>query len=166
MDTANYLRREFDLRIFDESYERIHRCLIMVTPEQLWSSPNPSIVPIGCLVKHLLGNVQQWVYSGVLNGDYKRDRDAEFVIDIETSAADLHMEMERVRMLVQNKLVELTETHLTSELTIQGFKVTGFSAIVHVIEHFSYHTGQITTLTKFHTSLETNYYEDKDLNLG
>jgi len=166
MDTAKYLRHEFELRILNESYDRIHRCLLMVTQEQVWSSPNTSIVPIGCLVKHLLGNVQQWVYAGLLEGDFKRDRDAEFVLEPEKSAADLHLEMERVKELLLSKLDELTEAHLTRELIIQGFKVTGFSAIVHVIEHFSYHTGQITTLTKLHTSLETNYYQGNDLNAG
>jgi uncharacterized damage-inducible protein DinB len=47
---------------------------------------------------------------------------------------------------------------------VQGFEVTGFSVVVHVIEHFSYHTGQITTLTKFLTNKDTGYYAGIDLN--
>ena len=35
---------------------------------------------------------------------------------------------------------------------------------VHVIEHFSYHTGQITTLTKWLTNKDTSFYSGVDLN--
>jgi uncharacterized damage-inducible protein DinB len=49
-------------------------------------------------------------------------------------------------------------------MIIQGFTVTGFSILIHVIEHFSYHTGQITTLTKWLTKQDTSFYGGIDLN--
>jgi DNA repair protein RecN (Recombination protein N) len=47
---------------------------------------------------------------------------------------------------------------------IQGFEVSGFSALMHVLEHFSYHTGQITTITKVVTGKDTGYYSGMNLN--
>ncbi len=37
---------------------------------------------------------------------------------------------------------------LARQRRIQGFRVTGFTAIVHVTEHFAYDAGQIIYLTK------------------
>ena len=61
-------------------------------------------------------------------------------------------------------LKQIDEKELPIQKKIQGFDTTNFSAIIHVIEHFSYHTGQITTLTKWLTSKDTSYYGGIDLN--
>ncbi len=164
MNTPKYLLEEFELRVFEESYERIEHCLGVLSQEQVWTAPNETTVSVGCLIKHLLGNMQQWVYAGVLNGDFTRDRDAEFVPEFSMSINELQRSMNAVKDKVMSRLITLSEEDLTQRITIQGFDVTGFSAIIHVIEHFSYHTGQITTLTKLHLNRETNYYGDRDLN--
>jgi uncharacterized damage-inducible protein DinB len=58
----------------------------------------------------------------------------------------------------------MSENELFISKRIQGFNTSNFSAMIHVIEHFSYHTGQITTLTKWLTNKETGYYSKFDLN--
>ena len=72
--------------------------------------------------------------------------------------------LENLKVQLQTCLKELPEERLTDTLIIQDFNVSGFSALVHVIEHFSYHTGQITTLTKLYSNEETGYYSGLDLN--
>ena len=47
---------------------------------------------------------------------------------------------------------------------VQCYRETLFSIIVHVIEHFSYHLGQITYITKMLLDIDTKYYEGDDLN--
>jgi len=164
MKTVHLIRNEFELRVFGESYPRIDKCLNVLTQNQIWSTPNDVLVPVGCLVKHLLGNMQQWLYSGVLKEPFIRDRDFEFIAQEELNKKDLLDQMKEAKKRIIHALDQLTETHLTKNYKIQGFETTGFSAIIHVIEHFSYHTGQITTLTKLFTSQETDYYEERDLN--
>ena len=61
-------------------------------------------------------------------------------------------------MNLKQTLSELNGDAIDKKYTIQGFDVNGFSAMVHVIEHFSYHTGQITLLTKWLTNKNTEYY--------
>lgn len=160
---ANILRNEFELRVFQESYPRIEKCLSLVNHEQLWAAPNEHTVSIGCLIKHLLGNAQQWMYAGVLEGSFERNRDAEFVPEPAMTANDLRAEMEAVRVLIADNLGRLSEERLEQSLQIQGFSTTGFSATVHVIEHFSYHTGQISLLTKLWKNVDLGYYDEYDL---
>jgi uncharacterized damage-inducible protein DinB len=53
---------------------------------------------------------------------------------------------------------------LLGKKTIQShFRVSGFSMISHVIEHASYHTGQIALLTKWIVDEQVGFYEDLDL---
>ena len=52
---------------------------------------------------------------------------------------------------------------MKTERIIQGFKETGLSILVHVIEHTSYHTGQVTYITKSLKNVDLKYYEGFDL---
>ena len=135
--------KEFETRVFTESFERIYKCLSLIEESDLWKSPNSTIPPIGNLILHLCGNARQWILSGI---------------------AELVFLLENLRMNLRQTLEEMPESKLKEQMVIQGFEVTGFSVLVHVIEHFSYHTGQITTLTKLLTNKDTAYYGGIDLN--
>ena len=155
---------EFERRVFEESYPRIYKCLSIIDEQQLWNSPQGNIPSIGSLILHLSGNARQWILSGLGGERDNRNRDDEFLIHRNIRKADFIFLLENLKVQLKNCLRELPDAHLESVAEIQGFKVTGFSAIIHVIEHFSYHTGQITTLTKLCTNQETDYYSG--LNLG
>ena len=43
---------------------------------------------------------------------------------------------------------------------VQVYKENGLSILIHVIEHFSYHVGQITYATKSMKNLDTLYYPE------
>jgi uncharacterized damage-inducible protein DinB len=47
---------------------------------------------------------------------------------------------------------------------VQGFDETGLSILVHVVEHFSYHTGQIAYAVKAGKDLDLGFYRGVDLN--
>lgn len=165
MNLPQQLRNEFELRVFTESYPRIQKCLSTVSQKQLWEAPNENMVSIGCLVKHLLGNAQQWLLAGVLDKEFTRNRDAEFVSEPELSKEDLIVQMKSVQERISENLKNLTDDQLSRKLTIQGFDTTGFSAMVNVIEHFSYHTGQISLLTKLFQNIDLGYYDNHNLDV-
>ena len=73
--------------------------------------------------------------------------------------------LENMKIQLHRALLNIPNAELERKRNIQGFNVSGFSAIIHVIEHFSYHTGQITTLTKLYTGGDTGYYSDRNLNV-
>lgn len=156
--------REFHVRVFEESYNRIYKCLSMLSEEQLWASPQGNIPCIGCLVLHLSGNARQWILSGIGGEPDNRNRDDEFVIHRNIRKSDLIFLLENLKVNLRECLHEMPEDKLNEILVIQGFQVSGFSVLIHVIEHFSYHTGQITTLTKLCSNQETGYYSGLNLN--
>ena len=156
--------KEFDFRVFGESYERIYKCLTMIDEKDLWRTPGENIPTIGNMILHLCGNARQWILSGIGGRPDNRDRDQEFVIQTNIKKAELVFLLENMRVNLRQTLDDMDEDQLRTVYKIHGFDVTGFSVIIHVIEHFSYHTGQITTLTKWLTSKDTSYYGGIDLN--
>ncbi len=164
MGLKKHIVREFELRVFEESYARIYKCLSMLKDEQIWESPQGNIPSVGCLILHLCGNARQWILSGIGGEPDNRNRDDEFVIHRNIRKSDFIFLLENLKVNLQNCLQDMPESRLHETLIIQDFNVSGFSALVHVIEHFSYHTGQITTLTKLYSNLETGYYSGLDLN--
>ncbi|MFN5032321.1 MAG: DinB family protein [Flavobacteriia bacterium] len=164
MKTKELLIKEFEHRLFNESYERIFKCLSMIEERDLWRSPVSTIPPIGNLILHLCGNARQWILSGLGDKLDNRDRDQEFVIQSNIKKSELIFLLQNLRVNLRQTILDIDPKVLDKNHSIQGFEVTGFSMLIHVIEHFSYHTGQITTLTKWLTNKETDFYGDIDLN--
>jgi len=157
---------EFKFRVFDESYERIYKCLRILDEEQLWESPNGSIPSVGCLMLHLCGNARQWILSGLGGKKDNRNRDDEFVIHRNIRKSDFIFLLENMKSQLIDCFEEMDDYLISERFNVQGFDVSGYSAISHVLEHFSYHTGQITTLTKLYANKQTNYYSGLDLNVN
>ncbi len=164
MNTKSLLVKEFEERVFNESYERIYKCLSMIDEKDLWRSPNEGIPSIGNMILHLCGNARQWILSGIGGRPDNRDRDQEFIIQSKIKKSELVFLLENLKVNLRQTIREMDPKTIDKKYLIQGFDVTGFSVLVHVIEHFSYHTGQITTLTKWLTNKQTDYYGDIDLN--
>ncbi|MFN5417584.1 MAG: DinB family protein [Flavobacteriia bacterium] len=164
MNTKKALVEEFENRVFKESYGRIFKCLTLIEEKQLWESPQKNIPAIGNLILHLCGNARQWILSGIGGEQDNRNRDQEFEIQTKIRKSELIFLLENLRMNLHEVLIEMSENELFISKRIQGFNTSNFSAMIHVIEHFSYHTGQITTLTKWLTNKETGYYSKFDLN--
>ena len=164
METKRLLVAEFENRVFEESYIRIYKCLTMIKDEDLWIQRQTNIPAIGNLILHLCGNARQWILSGLGEKEDNRNRDQEFIPQQKIKKSELIFLLENLKMNLRQTIHELPEEELYRVHVIQGFEVTGFSALIHVLEHFSYHTGQITTLTKLITGRETGYYSGLDLN--
>jgi uncharacterized damage-inducible protein DinB len=164
MSIKKNIVKEFEQRVFEESYDRIYRCLSLVRDEDLWRQLHPNVPSIGNMILHLSGNARQWILSGLGERPDNRERDLEFVPQPNIKKSELVFLLENLKVNLKQTLNELPEAEFLNYRSIQGFEVTGFSAIVHVLEHFSYHTGQITTLTKLITGKQTDYYGNVDLN--
>ncbi len=60
-------------------------------------------------------------------------------------------------------VVTIEEEALLQSYDVQIFHETGVAILVHVIEHFSYHTGQIARDTKRMLAKDLRFYETEDL---
>ncbi|MEL6671488.1 MAG: DinB family protein [Bacteroidota bacterium] len=151
-------------RLFEESVPRIKKCLNMLTDEEIWYRPNENTNAIGNLVLHLNGNVRQWVLAGVMGEKDIRDRPREFNERRLLPAADLIALMDLLEADVRPALDRLTQEQLLEDCVVQNIPETGISALLHVVEHFSYHVGQITFAVKARKDVQTRYYDEESLN--
>lgn len=159
------IKQEFKRRMEEESLMRIIACLDFMTEEHIWFSPNGHVNSVGNLVLHLCGNITQYINATL--GDEKdlRQRSLEFS-SVGTHNREALKKMifdtikKSVKVVGQKQLKELTQ-----EYEVQGFKELGIAIVIHVIEHTSYHTGQITTLCKWLENVDTKYYGDLDLDV-
>ena len=155
---------EVKRRLIEESVPRIKKCLSKLSQEEIWRRPNKETVSVGNLVLHLCGNVSQWVLSGLGNVPDTRERDREFSETGGISADKLMEDMEGLMQKVSDVLDSLSPANLLEVRRVQGFEETGVAILIHVTEHFSYHTGQITYYVKTNKNIDMNYYGGIDLN--
>jgi len=165
MTASEALKAQFQLRIYEECIPRIIKSMSLLTTDQIWHAPNSQANSIGHLVLHLCGNVTQWIGSGIGDRADDRLRDLEFSNEEMYSQEDLALRLERLKVITTTALIKVNDTTLLQVCEVQGFKETYLSIIVHVIEHFSYHTGQIAIITKYLTGADLGFYSDLDLNL-
>jgi uncharacterized damage-inducible protein DinB len=155
------LKEEFRRRVFEESFQRIFICLGQLTDEEIWNRPNRNLSSIGNLVLHLCGNARQWVVSGIGGEPDHRKRQDEFDMTGLVPKEELFIMMNDLKIKIESILDRVTEEELLRKRNVQVFEETGLSILVHVIEHFSYHTGQITWYTKYLKGIDTQYYKEK-----
>jgi len=127
---------------------RIVECLRRLSEDEIWWRPNPESNSVGNLVLHLCGNVRQWIISGLGSAEDLRERDLEFAEHGPIPRDRLITELRRTVREASRVLGRVRESLLTKRHEIQGFRVSGLYAVLHVVEHFSHHAGQIIYITK------------------
>lgn len=149
----------------DESTQRILKCLGLLPEDAIWQRPNEASNSIGNLLLHLSGNIRQYAISSLSGAPDARVRDAEFAArETEPKSALL----ERLIQTVEEAkmcMLQLSVEESLRERFVQGFQLTGIGIIIHVTEHYSYHTGQIAFWTKILLSKDLGFYAGIDLNV-
>lgn len=166
MTVVDILKHQFNLRVYEEGSARIEKVLGFLTEEEVWYKPNDQSNSIGQLVLHLCGNVTQWIGSGIGGEPDIRTRDAEFAPPQQYSKAELSARLKHLRPITDRALATInTTSDLTLARSVQGFDETVLGIAIHVIEHFSYHTGQIAIIAKYLKGMDLGFYADMDLNV-
>ncbi len=146
-----------------EFYGKIEEAVNRLDDQQVWWRPNPASNSIGNLLLHLAGNVRQHIISGCGGKPDLRKRSQEFHIQFDEAQtptkgvllADLEQTVnEACEVLTSFEVTRLLETSV-----IQNKEVVLMQDIYHVVEHFSYHTGQIVMRTKDMTAEGFGWYE-------
>ncbi len=150
-------------RILEESIPRIRICLDTLDDSRIWYRPIPEMASIGNLVLHLCGNARQWILAGMLGQLDVRDRDAEFAEPGPLPKDHLYRILDQLETDLVHALPMITSDHLLQTYHIQVFDESGVSVLVHVIEHMSYHTGQIARDTKRMLKVDLGFYDYLDI---
>ena len=161
---ANHLAALFLERSRDylghEYRAKLRRALAALPADKVWWRPNDASNSVGNLLLHLAGNIRQWIVAGVGGVPVTRDRAAEFAAHDGAPPTELLAELERALDEVDQVLSGLTAARLAERCAIQGRDVTVLEAIFHVVEHFSYHLGQIILVAKTFAPAGLQFYED------
>jgi len=164
-DLGAALLKECRRRLFDESLPRIRKCLGQMTLDEIWSRPNEQSNSVGNLVLHLAGNVRQYVIATLGGVPDVRERQKEFDEKGPLPTAELLDRLEKSMAEVSAVLDRLEPSTLLQTHRVQGFVESGLSILVHVVEHFSYHTGQIAYIVKSRKNVDLGFYRGRNLNL-
>lgn len=166
MDSAEILKEITSQAVhrMKDNTPRIAKCLDLLSEGEVWQKPNPHLNSIGNLILHLCGNITQYAISSIGHAPDNRTRDAEFAATGGFTKAEL---LEKLTTTV-NRACDVIQSASSEELMrhriVQGFSYTGIGNIIHVTEHYSYHTGQIAFWTKLIKDKDLGFYAGMDLN--
>jgi uncharacterized damage-inducible protein DinB len=160
----NEFRTQCVLRM-NESTDRVLKCLSMIPDDKLWQRPNSQLSSVGNLVLHLRGNISQYIISSLGGMPDVRIRSAEF----ETTGGHTPKELAEMIKATASEACAIISRCSATELmrmrTVQGFALTGMGVCIHVVEHYSYHTGQIALHTKLMREEDLGFYAGQNLNI-
>ncbi|MDQ3014086.1 MAG: DUF1572 domain-containing protein [Acidobacteriota bacterium] len=165
--------RQARFRLREDYFIKISAALVELNDEQIWWRPNEASNSIGNLILHLCGNARQWMIAGVGGATDVRQRASEFAERDRISKAGLMAllaetlkEVDAVLAGLEDELAAVqSDAPLQRECLPQGYAQTVQDAVFHMVEHFSYHTGQIILLAKWHAAERIRMYDDRRLNL-
>lgn len=164
MSTVSQQLLDSSIHFFRWNLERITTCLSELSEDEIWQRPNGSSNSVGNQLLHLSGNIRQWILNGLGGRADVRVRDEEFTTTSGYSKAQL---LELLNETIQQSidlLEGLREADLLPERPVQAYVHDGTFILVHVIEHLSYHTGQIIFWTKLLRDKDLRLYGTEDLN--
>lgn len=137
------------------------RAAVEALPQDgLWWRPHDQSNSVGNLLVHLVGNMRQWIVGGVGGVAVTRNRSEEFTRRNGPGASALLDDLDRALDEVDEVLAGLDSGNLAEPRTIQGRDITVLEAVFHVVEHFSFHLGQIVLVAKMLAPGAVHFYED------
>jgi hypothetical protein len=147
-------------KLLDQYWPRMRKAVEPLGDEQLWWRPNEASNSVGNLILHLNGNVWQWIVASFNGLEDRRDRPAEFSATGDLSACELLDRLDHTIGEAAKVLARLTADDLLATYHIQGYIVTGLSAVYQVVEHFGLHYGQILYVTKMLEGRDLGFYSE------
>jgi uncharacterized damage-inducible protein DinB len=149
----------------DENTSKLRTCLDELDDSEIWKRPNKHSNSAGNLMLHLSGNIRQWIISSLGNVEDSREREKEFAADGGYSksqlAEKLFSTLEEAKKIIQN----ISAEEILKKRKVQGYYYSGIAIIIHVTEHYSYHTGQIIFWTKLLKDKDLAFFAGVDLNV-
>lgn len=168
MMNENLLKEELVNNVMyrmDESTRMIQKSLTEITEEELWQKPNESLNSIGNLILHLCGNMSQYIISSLGETEDIRNRDAEFSVQGTDTKLEVFEKLEHTLDTAKRVIFDSDTAQLLKVRSVQGFTLSGVGLVLHAVEHYSYHTGQIAFWVKQLKNKDLGFYNGLDLQI-
>ncbi|MDD5088042.1 MAG: DUF1572 family protein [bacterium] len=147
-DLGQNFLREIARLLRDVHLPRIREAVELLSDQELWARAGDATNSVGNLLLHLEGNVRQHVICGVGGIADSRNRPLEFAARGGVSKEILLKKLEETVREAAQILEEFDPSLLLEKRVIQNNDVVLMDDILHVLEHFSYHAGQIILVAK------------------
>lgn len=148
----------------DQNTRKIESCMNELDETDIWFYANRHVNSVGNLILHLSGNIRQYIISSLGEEPDIRERDLEFSTRGGYTKTELFSKLRDTVEKAKDVIANLSEENLLRKRSVQGFIYSGIGNIVHVTEHYSYHTGQIILLTKLFKNMDMGFYSGVNLN--
>ncbi len=145
-------------KLLAEFLPRLEAAVARLSDEDLWRRPNEASNSVGNLVLHLEGNVRQWIVSGLGGAPDTRKRRREFEVRGPLPRAEILGVLRSAVEEADRVIAGLDPGELRRVRRVQAFEVDGFEILVHVVEHFSCHLGQIVYAVKAARNEDLGFY--------
>lgn len=152
-------------RRLEDNTPRILKCMAELNEEDVWKRPNESSNSIGNMILHICGNVTQYIIASLGGIVDRRERDKEFSATGGVTKHELATRLTDTLSQAVEIIKRQKEESLLEKRTVQGFQLTGIGIVIHVVEHYSYHTGQIAFWTKLLKNKDLAFYGARNLNI-
>ncbi|MDC6388575.1 DinB family protein [Maribacter sp. PR1] len=148
----------------EESTRMINKSLSNISEEEIWQKPNDSLNSMGNLILHLCGNITQYIISSLGENEDDRQRDSEFSASGGLTKLELLKKLKDTVDTAKRVIFDARSEQLVKIRSVQGFSFSGVGVIMHAVEHYSYHTGQIAFWVKLLRNKDLGFYDGLDLN--
>jgi uncharacterized damage-inducible protein DinB len=149
----------------DWNYQMLTKAVAEVEDGVVWSRPNGVSNSIGNLILHLCGNITQYAIAGLGGREDERQRDLEFSARETHTKEELLLKLRETLEGAKREILTASDENLLRIRSVQGFEMSGIGIVLHVVEHFSYHTGQIAFWVKQLKNKPLGFYDGIDLNV-
>jgi uncharacterized damage-inducible protein DinB len=157
--------KEHSIYRIERNTPRIATCLELLSEEEVWHRPNEASNSVANLILHICGNMTQYIISSIGGAADNRERDKEFSATGGLTKAEL---LHKLQTTVDDAVRVINEASIEELLrirSVQGFSYSGIGNIIHVTEHYSYHTGQIAFWVKLLRDKQLGFYANMNLNV-
>lgn len=148
----------------EENTSKIGNCLALISESECWYQPNGSTLSIGTTLVHLRGNITQYILSSLGQQPDRRTRDLEFATRGGLTKAEVWGACQATVREASALIGNLPEDEALRIRKVQAFHLSGIGIVLHVVEHYAYHTGQIVYITKLLRDRNLDFYRGVDLN--
>ena len=149
----------------DENTRMLSISLQSISEEELWLKPNNSLNSIANLILHLCGNITQYVIASLGETKDMRNRDQEFSKKDGLNKSEVFKKLEDTVDTAKRVIFDASADQFLKVRSVQGFTFSGIGVVLHAVEHYSYHTGQIAFWVKQLKDKDLGFYEGIDLKI-
>ena len=146
-----------------EGLRMVVKALDFIDEKELWQLPVENGMSLGNQILHSCGNMRQYIISSLGNQIDSRKRDLEFKTKSQLEKKVLLKQLKETIDASIQIIKKTNEQEYLKVKKVQAFSFSGIGLVLHAVEHFSYHVGQIAFWVKFLTQKDLGFYDGIDL---